>query len=87
VFEGIKTYELPNKGDQKKICALCHEPLITYTICDDCQQYFCRKHRPLFSEHWTCPLCIEKRQNYLNQNNFSALLKASKIEEFMKKIF
>jgi len=87
VFEGMKTYELPNKDNQKKICALCGQPLLTYTQCDDCQQYFCRPHRPLFSDHWTCPLCLEKRKNYLNQSNIGELLKAGQIEEFIKKIF
>ena len=80
MFDDIKNYV--NLKNVPKHCALCNDgrPLRTYTTCDGCQQYFCMKHRPMFTTQWFCPLCEEKFKAFLNP------LKTSNVKEFLKKI-
>ena len=98
MFDDIKRYQLDRKEDQSPICPLDGYKIKLGIVCNNCGKTFCRKHREenisslkdLLTQPttgWICPLCIQSMKNFGNPSNFGELLKAGKIEEFMKKIF
>lgn len=80
MFDDIKNYIDPKS--LRKHCAYpgCGLQLLTYSTCDACNRYFCRKHRPMFQAQWFCPDCESKYKN------FASALKTSNVNEFFKKL-